>query len=329
MTAFFQNRPVLVTGATGFVGSALVAALQAQGARVRVLLRSGKRWTDSTVATATGDLTDPASLIRACTGIDTVFHAAGFAHAGRAATPAQIARHQAINAEGSFHLLDAAVATGVERFVFLSSVKAAGPPASHCVDERWNTPPETPYGQAKRAAEARVLAVTRETGLHGVNLRLALVYGPGVKGNLARLAQWARCDFCPAWPDAGGRRSLVHRADVAQAALRAAAHVKAQGQIYLVTDGQAYSSRELLLLLRQRHGQPAPRWTIPAPWLWRMAGLADGVFRLAGHRHPVRTALDQVLGWGCYDSSRIRQELGYQPEWTFQQFCAEPWEAGS
>lgn len=327
ITPFFQDRPVLVTGATGFVGRWLAAALQAHGARLRLLARSGGGLISSSVETVIGDLTDPASLARACAGMDTVIHAAGYAHAGSAATPEQVARHWAVNAEGSAHLLTAAVAAGVQRYVFLSSVKAAGAPDPHCVDESWDAPPETPYGQAKRAAEARALAVGQETGLHVVNLRLALVYGPGLKGNLARLARLARCRLCPAWPDTGSRRSLVHGADVAQAALRAAANPAAWGQTYLVTDGQRYASRELLLLLRQAQGRSAPRWTMPAPWWWRMAGLADGALGLTGHRgRPMHTALEQVLGWACYDASRIMGELGYRPEWTFQRFCTTGWD---
>lgn len=326
-TGFFHDRPVLVTGATGFVGRALVAALQLQGARVRVLIRSSQALAKGGVESVVGDLTDPASLRQACTGINTVIHAAGFAHAGSAATPEQSARHWAINAEGTFQLLDAAVAAGVERFVFLSSVKAAGPPGPRCVDENWDSPPDTPYGQAKRAAEARVVRVGQDFGLHTGNLRLALVYGPEMQANLARLVRTVQRGWCPPLPDTGNRRSLVHVADVAQAALLAVAHPVAKGQTYLVTDGCPYSGRELYLTLCQALKKPAPHWVFPAAILYGTAALADKGLGLIGRQgKPVHAALDKVLGWACYDSSRIRRELGYQPEWTFQRFCAERWQ---
>ncbi|HNW78717.1 MAG TPA: NAD-dependent epimerase/dehydratase family protein, partial [Candidatus Competibacteraceae bacterium] len=148
-----------MTGATGFIGRRLVSELPQRGARLRLLIRSGHAIpaTWAGVETVVGDVTDAASLRRACAGMDTVLHLAGFAHADAAATPEFAARHWAVNAEGTFHLLDAALVAGVQRFVFLSSVKAVGEPGAHCVDEQWDAPPDTPYGRAKRAAEERLL----------------------------------------------------------------------------------------------------------------------------------------------------------------------------
>ena len=282
----------------------------------------GEGWGGGGVETAIGDLADAPSLAHTCAGIDTVIHAAGFAHADRAATPDLAARHWAVNAEGTFHLLDAAVKAHVERFVYLSSVKAVGDPGLRCVDETWDAPPDTPYGQAKRAAEERVLAVGREAGLHAVNLRPTLVYGPGMRANLARLVEAARRGWLPPLPETGNCRSLVHVDDVAQAVLLAAAHPAARGQTYLVTDGQPYSGRELSLIIRRALGHSVPTWTVPAGMLDGMAALADGVLGLIGHRdRPARAALDKLLGWACYDSTRIERELGYRPNWTFQRYC--------
>jgi len=220
----YAGRSVLVTGATGFIGRRLVAALRERGARLRILVRPGSTiptdWSD--VEIVDGDLAANVSLMRACGGIDTVVHAAGFAHADAADTPDFAARHWAVNAEGTFRLLDAAVAAGVGRFVFLSTVKAVGDPGSRCVNENWDAPPETPYGRAKRAAEERVLAMGRERGMHAVNLRLALVYGPGMKANLARLIKAAQRGWFPPLPETANRRSLVHVDDVVLAVMLAA-----------------------------------------------------------------------------------------------------------
>jgi nucleoside-diphosphate-sugar epimerase len=273
------------------------------------------------VETLRGDLADTARLARACAGMEIVFHAAGFAHADAADTPEFAARHWAVNAAGTFRLLDAAAAAGVKRFVFVSSVKAVGEPGPRCVDERWDAPPETPYGRAKRAAEERVLAVGRETGMHAVNLRPALIYGPGMKGNLARLLGALRRGGFPPLPETGNRRSLVHVDDLAQALLLAAGHPAAAGQTYFVTDGQPLSGRELYVTLRRALEGSAPRWAIPASVLQGAAGLADGALWLVGHRERrARAALDKLLGWACYDSSRIQRELGYRPEWTLERY---------
>lgn len=323
-TDFFRGRPVLVTGGTGFIGRHLVAALRERGARVRLLVRgeTGDRLrTLDDVRVVAGDLADAVSLARACAGANTVLHLAGFAHAD-ADAPDVAARHWTVNAEGTFHLLDAAVATRVERFVFLSSVKATGDPGSRCVDESWDVPPETPYGRAKRAAEERALAVGRESGMHVVVLRPALVYGPGMKANLARLVAAVRCGWCPPLPETGNRRSLVHVDDVVQAALLAAVHPAARGQTYLLTDGRSYSGRELYLMIRRALGYSTPRRAVPAGLLYGAAALADGARWLIGRRgRSARAALDKLLGWACYDSGRIERELGYRPAWTFQRYC--------
>lgn len=322
---FFRDRPVLVTGGTGFIGRRLVAALRERGARVQVLVRSVggiplDGWDG--VEVVAGDLADTTSLTRACAGMDTVIHAAGFAHADTATMPDLAARHWAVNAEGTFHLLDAAAKTHVERLVYLSSIKAVGDPGPQCVDETWDVLPETPYGHAKRAAEERVLAVGRESGLHTVNLRPALVYGPGVQANLARFIEVVRRGWLPPLPETGNRRSLVHVDDVVQAAFLAAMHPAARYQTYLVTDGRPYSGRELYLTIRRALGYSVPRWAVPAGVLYGMTTLADSARGLAGRRdRPARAALDKLLGWACYDSTRIEQELGYRPDWTFQRYC--------
>ena len=326
MADFFRERAVLLTGGTGFIGRRLVAALRVQGARLRVLVRPNSAvptdWYG--VETALGDLGDAASLTRACAGMSAVIHAAGFAHVDAADTPDFAARHWAINAEGTFRLLDAAAASGVERFAFLSSVKAVGDPGPRCAGEEWGAPPDTPYGRAKRAAEERVLAVGREREMHVANLRPVLVYGPGMKANLARLLDAVRRGRLPPLPETGNRRSLVHADDVVQAVSLAAAHPAAAGKTYFVTDGQPYSGRDLYVIARRAFGLPAPRWAVPASVLRGAAGLVDGALKLAGRRDAkARSALDKLLGWACYDSSRIGAELGYRPTWTLERYCED------
>ena len=338
---FFQGRPVLVTGGTGFIGRRLVAALAERGASVRVLVRSewrvasgewtmapsplaGEGWGGGAQEITIGDLTQPRTLAPACAGIDTVFHLAGFAHADAAQTPEFAARHWAVNAEGTFQLLEAAQASGVRRFVFLSTVKAVGDPGPRCVAEDWDAPPDTPYGQAKRAAEERALAVGGTAGMETVNLRPALVYGPGMRANLGRLVNAVRQGWLPPLPETGNRRSLAHVDDVVQALLLAAMHPAAVGRTWIVTDGRPYSGGELYRLIRQALGRPAPRWTMPALMLYGAARLVDGVCRLTGRRdRPAQAMLDKVLGWACYDSRRISDELGYRPAWDLERALPE------
>ncbi|HXH03529.1 MAG TPA: SDR family NAD(P)-dependent oxidoreductase [Candidatus Competibacteraceae bacterium] len=317
---------VLVTGAGGFIGRHLVDALCHQGVSVRALLRQPgelpPQWEGLEVVA--GDVLDPASLARACQGVDTVLHAAGYAHAAAQQDEQAWQRHWQVNAAGTRALLQAALAAGAGRFVFLSSVKAMGDGGRRCIDEDWPLPPATAYGQAKRAAEEAVLEAGREHGLHVVNLRLALVYGPGVKGNLARMIEAVRRRRFPPLPEVGNRRSLVDVRDVAQAVLLAARYPAAAGRTYIVSDGRDYSSREILDLIRQALGRPPCRWAPPLA-VWRtLARLGDAVHGLTGVRPGIDSdTLDKLLGWACYSSARIRQELGFQPRWTLAQALAE------
>ncbi len=117
-------NPVLITGGAGFIAR----RLRQPGERILV-----RRPVDDPDAVV-GDLNDPASLARACEGIETVFHCAGYAHAFASSDPHA---HWRINYEGTCHLLEAAGRAGVRRFVFLSSVKAMAEPGDDCVDEDW------------------------------------------------------------------------------------------------------------------------------------------------------------------------------------------------
>ena len=323
---FYRDRPVLITGGTGFIGRRLVATLRECGARLRVLARPASvlppDWNN--IEVVLGDLADSARLAQACSGTNTVFHVAGFAHADADGGADFAARHWAVNFEGSVRLFVAAANAGVERFVFLSTVKAVGDPEAHCVDEFWNLPPQTPYGCAKRAAEEQLTTLGRARGFHTVNLRPALVYGPGMKANLARLIAVAQRGWLPPLPETGNQRSLVHVDDVVQAMLLGAADPVAAGKTYFVTDGRTYSGRELSLILRETLGRPLINYTAPAKVIYGAAALADGLLRLAGRRHhKVGEAVDKLLGWACYDSSRIEQELGYRPAWTLERYCQE------
>jgi nucleoside-diphosphate-sugar epimerase len=162
---------ILITGATGFIGRHLLQA----GDRALVRVPHGL------VGEITGDLLAPKSLPTACEGIDTIFHCAGYAHAFTSSDPDA---HWRINFEGTSNLLAAAGEAGVRRFVFLSSVKAMAEPGDESADEDWPGEPITPYGRAKRAAEDVVREVGAKYGMHVVNLRLAMVYGRGGRGNL-------------------------------------------------------------------------------------------------------------------------------------------------
>jgi len=291
---------VLITGATGFIGR----RLRRRGERILV-----RRPVDDPDAVV-GDLGDPAALARACEGIETVFHCAGLADASASSDPDA---HWHINFAGTRNLLEAAGEAGVRRFVFLSSVKAMAEPGEHCVDEDWPGEPATAYGQAKRAAEDAVLEAGAKYGMHVVNLRLAMVYGRGGRGNLERLARALRSGWFPVLPETGNRRSLVHVEDVVAAMRLVAEREQANGRTYIVADPRACSGRELCEVIRAVPPAPPFRWSLPA-WALRAGGrVGDALGALLRRPLPLNSeVVSRLLDSACYSPAKIERELGWR-----------------
>lgn len=293
----------LVTGTTGFIGRRLWQPGDL------ALQRSPGTLPDATRA-AVGDLLVPASLAAACAGIETVFHCAGQAHVFAGADPEA---HWRINCEGTRNLVQAAGGAGVKRFVYLSSVKAMAEPGDDCVGEDWPGEPGTPYGMAKRAAEDLVLEAGMKYGMHVVNLRLAMVYGRGGRGNLERMARGIRAGWFPPLPETGNRRSLVHVDDVVAAMRLVAQAQAANGRTYIVADPRAYSGREIHDAIRRALGKPPARRRVPAALLRAGGRLGDGVGKFTGRPLPLNSeVVERLLGSACYTPARIERELGWR-----------------
>ena len=313
-----NERPVgvaLVTGGSGFVGRALCGRLRERGTRVHVAGRhhADGPW-DRFVATDLSRSTLPPEALE---GVDTVFHLAAKTHVRIAV--GDDPEHEAVTVEGTRRTLDAALRAGVTRFLFMSSVKAAGEPGDMLADEDFDRPPTTPYGRAKREAEELVMGTASESGMHAVVLRPAPVYGPGWKGNLSRMFRAVQAGrFLPP-PDTGNRRSMVHVDDIAEAALLAVDRPLADGRVFVLCDGEAYSTRRIYQAMCRSAGRPVPRWEVPA-WVLRVAARAGDALGAKGRRAvPFDSeALDRLLGSAWYDSSRARRELGWAPRWTLE-----------
>lgn len=283
-----SDLPTLITGARGFIG--------------RRLRRPGDRALVRSAAAAgeiVGNLNDGESLLRACDGIEQVFHCAGYAHA---LADSDSSLHWSINFEGTRNLVDAAAMAGVKKFIFLSSVKAMAEPGGECIDEAFPGVPVTPYGQAKRAAEDYLLKAGEKHDMHVVNLRLAMVYGRGGRGNLERMARAIRSGWFPPLPETGNRRSLVHVDDVVAAMRLAAENPAAKGRTYIVADATPYSGAQIYAALRTALEMPPARWHVPAS-VFHLAA------RMGGRMGEV---VDRLLGSACYLPARIENELGWK-----------------
>lgn len=291
---------VLVTGASGFIGRRLMQD------DYLALVRRHVGFANEVV----GDLSETHSLEKACQGVETIFHCAGHAHAY---SSSDLRIHQNVNYQGTRNLLEAAGHSGAKCFVFLSSVKAMAEPGDQCVDEDWPGEPVSQYGRAKRAAEDAVLEAGARFGMHVVNLRLAMVYGRGGRGNLERLARALQVGWFPRLPETGNRRSLVHVDDVVAVMRLVADRPEANGRIYIVADPKAYSGRELCETILAVSPTPTFSWRAP-DWALRLGGKAGDI---AGTllRRPLPLSsevVSRLLDSECYSPASIERELGWR-----------------
>jgi nucleoside-diphosphate-sugar epimerase len=233
-----------LTGSTGFIGQHLLRVLPARGYRLRVLLRQPARVPVQCTSAVIGDLARPRNMSAALEGVDAVIHSAGLTP-GMSGIPED--DYRLMNTEATVNLARAALRAGVKRFVFLSSVRAqSGTTAEGVLTEGDDPNPTDAYGRSKLAAE-RGLA---ELALDWVSLRAALVYGPGVKGNMAQLIRLARSPFPLPFRSLTGRRSLLALENLSLAIETVLKVPGTLRQAFIVTDNEALTVAEMIAAMR-------------------------------------------------------------------------------
>ncbi|MBB3131548.1 nucleoside-diphosphate-sugar epimerase [Paenibacillus rhizosphaerae] len=249
---------ILVTGATGRVGSRLVPRLLDQGYSVSVLVRNPEHTRDLQRLGAEimiGDLLQPQTLQEAAAHKDAIVHLAA---AFRGVAPEV---SHAVNMDGTIALADAALAEGVPRFIYASTNLVYGPGTDERYFNEEDLPvPISPYPIAKAAAERELLNLYRSRGLGLCILRLAFVYGDGdphLEEGVLKFRQWHPAQ----------RIHLVHQADVAQAVMLGIESPRAKGQIFNVADDQPVSAAEILSMYNETMPDDAVSRTVDPSWL--------------------------------------------------------------
>ena len=297
-----DNRNVLVTGATGFVGRALCAHLAATGHAVTPAVRRESGLAHEVVV---GDIGSSTDWTMALAGCDAVVHLAARVHVMRDEAIDPLTEFRAVNTQGTLNLARQAAQAGVKRFVFISSIKVNGEGRDAPYRETDAPAPEDAYAISKWEAEQGLRQIERETGLEVVILRPPLVYGPGVKANFLRLVQIIQ----RGWPLPLGaihnRRSLLYLGNFVDAIQVCIEHPDAAGQTFLLDDGEPVSTPELIRALARAMGRPARLLAVPV-----------GVLELAGALLGKRAAVARLTGSLYVDSSLIRSRLGWTPPFT-------------
>jgi UDP-glucose 4-epimerase len=305
----------LVTGATGVVGPILVRRLLQEGYQVRAWLHQTRMDLPETVQVYRGDIADRNILRAAVHDVQIVFHLAAKLHVNNPAQSLK-ADYERVNVYGTRRLAEAAQTAGVQRFVFFSTIKVYGcSQSSEVLDEHSPLQPDSWYAETKARAETLCLSAVPAT-----ILRLAAVYGPHMKGNYLRLARALRKGWFVPIGTGSNRRTLVYEEDVATAALLAARHPAALGQIYNVSDGEIHTLDDIIRTICRALGRPVPRLRIPAHLVRMSAGLAEDILGRWGNPSPISRALvDKLLEDIAVSSIRLQQELGFCPSFTMEE----------
>jgi len=299
----------LVTGATGFVGQALLAELRARHHGVVPVVRTA---VPDEHAVSVGDIDGATDWHDALAGVEAVVHLAARVHVMHDTATDPLALYRATNTDATLNLARQAARAGVGRFVFVSSVKVNGEGRDAPHRETDAAAPEDAYAISKWGAEQGLRRIARETGLEVVVLRPPLVYGPGVKANFLRLMRLVD----KGWPLPLGavenRRSLVYLGNFVDAIRLCVEHPAAAGQTFLIDDGQPVSTPELVRAVARAMGRSAR--LLPAP---------AGMLEFAGALIGKRAAVARLTGSLWVDSSLIRARLGWTPPYSMAEGLAE------
>lgn len=293
----------LLTGAGGFVGARLGRRLLADQIAVRALVRSvsGAR-AASMAEIQVAEPWETADFAPALAGVSTVFHLAARVHVMHETEPDAAAAFHRFNVAATMNLARQAAAAGVQRFVFVSSVKVNGEQtlAGRPFVESDAAAPQDDYSRSKMLAETQLRELAVTTGMAVVIVRPPLVYGPGAKGNFAALAKAVLRGMPLPLGSINNRRSLVALDNLVDFLVTVGSHPLAINQTFLVSDGDDLSTTQLVRGIASAAAMPVRLIPVP-PWLLRVAGAIVGrtgaVQRLCGDLQVDIGKAERLLGW--------------------------------
>ncbi|HEX6984727.1 MAG TPA: NAD-dependent epimerase/dehydratase family protein [Planctomycetaceae bacterium] len=314
---------VLVTGATGLVGSHVAERMRQLGVPTRAIARPSadtsllKSWG---VEVVPGDMTDAASLAAATKGVTVVVHCAA-----KVGDWGPVDDYRRVNVEGLRSLLDAAQAAGtLKRFVHISSLGVYEARDHHGTDE--TTPPSFDgidgYTRTKAESEKLVLDRVRETALPAVVLRPGFIYGPRDRTVLPRILSRLRDG---SFKFLGSGEQLLNNTyvgNVVEAVLLAIRRDDAVGEVFNVTDGTLVTKRQFANGIARRAGLPEPTKAVPLPVAKTAAKVLEAVYRAIGKKEAPLPSMATVKFLGLnldYSIDKARNRLGYDPKVSFDE----------
>lgn len=301
-----NSGKVLVTGASGFVGTSLILEATARGYQVRCALRHA---VDRETSVAVGDIGPSTDWSQALQGVDAIVHLAGRAHVMTEHGRDALQEFRRVNVEGTRRLAQQARQAGVRRLVYVSSIGVLGAstPLDQPFDDLARPKPLEPYAVSKLEAEQVLAEVAQGSELEVVVVRPPMVVGPGAPGNLGRLMKLVGRQWPLPVPWPANQRSLVQIENLVDFLLACVEHPAAAGETFVVADDERVSTAEMIRCLAEGMGLRARLVPVPSAVL-----AAGGV--LAGKRR----LYEKVFGSLTVDATRARTLLGWQPRVSTQ-----------
>jgi nucleoside-diphosphate-sugar epimerase len=305
---------VAITGGTGFVGKVLIKKLLDHGHNVVSLGRSADAafadLADHRLASAVsylnaGDLNNPDYGAGIPTGTAAVIHCAARVHILQDRATDPLANFRRANVDATLSLARYAALRGVERFIYISSIKVNGErtEVGHPFRSDDTPAPQDAYGVSKFEAEIALRALGEETGLAVTIIRPPMIYGPGVKGNLDLLARLIKSGLpVPLGGITGNRRSLVSVENLVDLVLLCTSHPRAANQIFLAGDGEDLSTSGLLHFMMEAMGQKDRFLSVP-----------PGAIRLFANALRRPDIAERLCGSLQVDIKKTRNYLGWTP----------------
>lgn len=302
---------VLVTGATGFVGSVLMAELKkCSNLKVISVVRKLNTSTDDG-AIVVGDIDGSTDYSSSINGIDVVIHCAARAHIMRDESTEPLAEYRKVNFDGTLNLAKQAIKAGSKRFIFVSSIKVNGERSPLGKPFKNSDIPNSldDYGVSKFEAELRLIELSNTTGLEVVIIRPTLVYGPDVKANFASLMNLVFKEIpLPFGCITQNKRSLVSVTNLVDLIITCIDHPKAANQVFLVSDDHDVSTSEMVREMAKALGKPI--WQLPIP-IW--------CYKLVGKLFNKSAVVDRLTGSLQVDITHTKDTLGWKPPQTLQE----------
>lgn len=300
---------VLITGANGFVGTILSEKLSMDGVLVRAACRCKSNFNNNEVELVeVGDVNAQTDWQKALQDIDIVIHLAARVHVMHEAASDPFAEFKKINTAGTLNLANQAVKAGVSRLIFVSTIKVHGEQTNKIYSASDDVNPSDSYALSKWQAEQGLQEIRDNNGLEIVIIRPPLVYGPKVKGNFLRLIKLVNKGFPIPLANVKNKRSMVGIDNLCDLTKTVLLHEKADGEVFLVSDGQDLSTPELVQYLAGCLKKPARLFSIPVSWLYFVAGLL--------RKKP---ELERLCGSLQVDIEKNREMLGWQPPYTVEE----------